>query len=144
MDSDFVHLRFHSEYSIVNGIVRLDPAIAAAVADGCVALGITDQMNIFGGLRFYSHAIAAGIKPIVGCDLWVTNPDENRADSPYRLTVYCQNHAGYLSLCSLLTRGWLENQHAGRGEIRAEWLTPESCQGLIALSGGPKVWSKSN
>lgn len=138
MDSDFVHLRFHSEYSIVNGIVRLDPAIAAAVADGCVALGITDQMNIFGGLRFYSHAIAAGIKPIVGCDLWVTNPDENRADSPYRLTVYCQNHAGYLSLCSLLTRGWLENQHAGRGEIRADWLTPESCQGLIALSGGPK------
>ena len=79
MDSDFVHLRFHSEYSIVNGIVRLDPAIAAAVADSRVALGITDQMNIFGGLRFYSHAIAAGIKPIVGCDLWVTNPDENQS-----------------------------------------------------------------
>lgn len=138
MKLDFVHLRFHSEYSIVNGIVRLDPAIAAAVADSRVALGITDQMNIFGGLRFYSHAIAAGIKPIVGCDLWVTNPDENQSESPQRLTVYCQNHTGYLSLCSLLTRGWLENQHAGRGEIRAEWLTPESCQGLIALSGGPK------
>ena len=138
MKLDFVHLRFHSEYSIVNGIVRLDPAIAAAVADSRVALGITDQMNIFGGLRFYSHAIAAGIKPIVGCDLWVTNPDENQSESPQRLTVYCQNHTGYLSLCSLLTRGWLENQHTGRGEIRAEWLTPESCQGLIALSGGPK------
>lgn len=138
MKLDFVHLRFHSEYSIVNGIVRLDPAIAAAVADSRVALGITDQMNIFGGLRFYSHAIAAGIKPIVGCDLWVTNPDENQSESLQRLTVYCQNHTGYLSLCSLLTRGWLENQHAGRGEIRAEWLTPESCQGLIALSGGPK------
>ncbi len=138
MKLDFVHLRFHSEYSIVNGIVRLDPAIAAAVADSRVALGITDQMNIFGGLRFYSHAIAAGIKPIVGCDLWVTNPDENQSESPQRLTVYCQNHTGYLSLCSLLTRGWLENQHAGRGEIRAEWLSPESCQGLIALSGGPK------
>lgn len=138
MKLDFVHLRFHSEYSIVNGIVRLDPAIAAAVADSRVALGITDQMNIFGGLRFYSHAIAAGIKPIVGCDLWVTNPDENQSESPQRLTVYCQNHTGYLSLCSLLTRGWLENQHAGRGEIRAEWLTSESCQGLIALSGGPK------
>lgn len=138
MKLDFVHLRFHSEYSIVNGIVRLDPAIAAAVADSRVALGITDQMNIFGGLRFYLHAIAAGIKPIVGCDLWVTNPDENQSESPQRLTAYCQNHSGYLSLCSLLTRGWLENQHAGRGEIRAEWLTPESCQGLIALSGGPK------
>ena len=138
MALDFVHLRFHSEYSIVDGIVRLDPAIAAVASDGQVALGITDSMNIFGGLRFYSHAIAAGIKPIIGCDLWVTNPEANQSESPRRLTIYCQNHDGYLSLCSLLTRGWLENQHAGRGEIRTEWLTLKSCQGLIALSGGPK------
>lgn len=137
MTARFVHLRFHSEYSIVDGIVRLDPAIAAAIADNRVALGITDLMNIFGGLRFYSHSIAAGIKPIVGCDLWITNPDPQRREDPRRLTVYCQNHEGYLSLCSLLTRAWLENQHLGRGEVRLEWLTPESCKGLIALSGGP-------
>ncbi len=137
MTARFVHLRFHSEYSIVDGIVRLDPAIAAAIADNRVALGITDLMNIFGGLRFYSHSIAAGIKPIIGCDLWITNPDPQRREDPRRLTVYCQNHEGYLSLCSLLTRAWLENQHLGRGEVRLEWLTPESCKGLISLSGGP-------
>ena len=138
MTTNFVHLRFHSEYSIVDGIVRLDPAIAAAIADNRPALGMTDLMNIFGGLRFYTHAMAAGIKPILGCDLWVSNPNARSADSPRRLTVYCQNHTGYLSLCSLLTRGWLENQHLGRGEIKTEWLTEESCQGLICLSGGPR------
>ncbi len=138
MTPNFVHLRFHSEYSIVDGIVRLDPAIAAAIADDCPALGMTDLMNIFGGLRFYTHAMAAGIKPILGCDLWVSNPNARNADSPRRLTVYCQNHTGYLSLCSLLTRGWLENQHLGRGEIKTEWLTEESCKGLICLSGGPR------
>ncbi len=138
MTENFVHLRFHSEYSIVDGIVRLDPAIAAAIADNRPALGMTDLMNIFGGLRFYTHAMAAGIKPILGCDLWISNPDARNADSPRRLTVYCQNHTGYLSLCSLLTRGWLENQHLGRGEIKSEWLTEESCKGLICLSGGPR------
>ncbi len=138
MSPEFIHLRFHSEYSIVDGMVRLDPAIAAALADGRPALGITDLMNVFGGLRFYSHAIAAGLKPVIGCDLWITNPDPRRPDAPRRLTVYCQNHTGYLSLCSLLTRGWLENQHLGRGEVKTEWLTERSCQGLICLSGGPQ------
>ncbi len=136
MSPNFVHLRFHSEYSIVDGIVRLDPAIAAAIADNRPALGMTDLMNIFGGLRFYTHAMAAGLKPILGCDLWISNPKSEEA--PRRLTVYCQNHEGYLSLCSLLTRGWLENQHLGRGEIKTEWLTEDSAKGLICLSGGPQ------
>jgi len=134
----FVHLRFHSEYSIVDGIVRLDSALNLVASEHGSALGITDLMNLFGGLRFYSHAMGKGIKPIIGCDLWITNPDSQKRDLPRRLTVYCQNHVGYLSLCSLLTRGWLENQTLGRGEVRTEWLTEQSCQGLICLSGGPE------
>ena len=138
MSRKFVHLRFHSEYSITDGIVRLDPILEAIVAQGGVALGITDMMNIFGGLRFYSHAIADGIKPIIGCDLWITNEEQGKRDNPFRLTVYCQNHEGYLSLCELLSRGWMHNQHLGRGEIRMQWLTAESCKGLICLTGGPQ------
>lgn len=137
MPNKFVHLRFHSEYSITDGIVRLDPILHAIAEEGGVALGITDSMNIFGGLRFYSHAIADGIKPIIGCDLWVTNEDPDKRDQPYRLTVYCQNHQGYLGLCELLSRGWMQNQYLGRGEIRMQWLTPEACEGLLCLSGGP-------
>ena len=138
MSANFVHLRFHSEYSIQDGIVRLDPILEEVMEQGGVALGITDSMNLFGALRFYSHAIADGIKPIVGCDLWITNAVHGKRDNPYRLTVYCQNHEGYLSLCELLSRGWMENQYLGRGEVRLEWLTLENCKGLICLSGGPQ------
>lgn len=138
MSANFVHLRFHSEYSIQDGIVRLDPILEEVIEQGGVALGITDSMNLFGALRFYSHAMADGIKPIVGCDLWVTNTAQGKRDDPYRLTVYCQNHEGYLSLCELLTRGWMENQYLGRGEVRLDWLTEENCKGLICLSGGPQ------
>ncbi len=137
MSANFVHLRFHSEYSIQDGIVRLDPILEEVSNQGGVALGITDSMNLFGALRFYSHALADGIKPIVGCDLWITNL-EGKRDNPYRLTVYCQNHEGYLSLCELLSRGWMKNQYLGRGEVRLDWLTEENCKGLICLSGGPQ------
>lgn len=137
MSNQFVHLRFHSEYSITDGIVRLDPILETAAERGQVALGITDNMNVFGGLRFYTHAIADGIKPIVGCDLWITNSIAGKHNEPYRLTVYCQNHTGYLSLCLLLSKAWMENQYLGRGELKLEWLTPENCKGLICLSGGP-------
>ena len=138
MSANFVHLRFHSEYSITDGIVRLDPILEAVAEQGGVALGLTDSMNIFGGLRFYSHAIADGIKPILGCDLWITNLNAQDRDKPYRLTIYCQNHEGYLSLCELLSRGWMLNQYLGRGEVRLEWLTEESCKGLLCLTGGPQ------
>ena len=137
MSNQFVHLRFHSEYSITDGIVRLDPILETAAERGQVALGITDNMNVFGGLRFYTHAIADGIKPIVGCDLWITNSIAGKRNEPYRLAVYCQNHTGYLSLCLLLSKAWMENQYLGRGELKLEWLTPENCKGLICLSGGP-------
>jgi DNA polymerase III subunit alpha len=72
----FVHLRFHSEYSITDGIVRIDPMIHAVLEGGGAAVGISDLMNVFGGLRFYTHALAAGLKPILGCDLKVINPSD--------------------------------------------------------------------
>lgn len=137
MVSNFVHLRMHSEYSIVDGIVRIDDAIHTVKESGGIALGLTDLMNVFGALRFYTHAMAAGIKPIIGCDLWIENTQRGQRDEPYRITIFCQNHQGYLSLCSLLTRAWIENQYLGRGEVKPDWLTQKNCRGLICLSGGP-------
>ena len=69
----FIHLRLHSEYSIVDGIVRVDEAVAAAKADGMPALGLTDLSNVFGMVKFYQAARAQGLKPITGCDLWLSN-----------------------------------------------------------------------
>jgi DNA polymerase-3 subunit alpha len=132
-DPRFVHLRLHSEFSISDGIVRLDEAVARAAADGMPALALTDLGNLFGLIKFYKAARAAGVKPLIGCDIWLTNRAER--DKPHRLLLLVRNHGGYLSLCQLLSRAWLENQHRGRAEVDPDWLSTEACDGLIALSG---------
>ncbi|MBS1170568.1 MAG: dnaE1 [Burkholderiaceae bacterium] len=132
----FIHLRLHTEFSIVDGLVRIDDAVKSAAADSQPALAITDLSNLFGLIKFYRAARGAGVKPIAGCDVWITN-DEQR-DKPSRLLLLVKNHNGYLRLCELLSKAWLENQHRGRAEIRIEWLqalTRDGNPGLIALSG---------
>ena len=69
----FVHLRLHSEYSVSDGIVRLDDAVAAALADGMPALALTDLANMFGMVKFYQEARGKGLKPVIGCDVWLEN-----------------------------------------------------------------------
>ncbi len=132
MQPSFVHLRLHSEYSIADGIVRISEAVAAAKADAMPALALTDLSNVFGLVKFYKEARGAGIKPIAGCDVFVSN--DAAREQPFRLLLLCQSHAGYLRLCDLLTRAYLENQYRGRPEIRRQWLGAGT-DGLIALSG---------
>jgi len=127
----FVHLRLHTEYSIVDGMARVDDAVAAAAADGMPALAITDAGNLFGAIKFHEAARAAGVQPIIGVDLWLTN--ERNRDAPYRLTLLARNSAGYLALCDILTRAHAQNHWRGRAEVRREWLA--GLQGLIALAG---------
>jgi DNA polymerase III subunit alpha len=127
----FVHLRLHSEYSVSDGIVRVDEAVARARADAMPALALTDAANLFGMVKFYRAARSAGVKPIIGADCWLQNEAER--EKPYRLILLCASRAGYLRLCDLLSRAWLKNQHRGRAEIARGWL--EDTEGLIALSG---------
>jgi len=128
----FIHLRLHSEYSISDGMVRVNEAVAAAQSDAMPALALTDLNNFFGLIKFYKAARGAGIKPVAGCDVFVSN-DADR-DRPHRLLLLCQSDAGYLLLCRLLTRAYLENQHRGRAELRRDWFHAGT-DGLIALSG---------
>ena len=128
----FVHLRLHSEYSIVDGMVRIDDAVAAAVTDSMPALALTDLSNVFGLVKFYTAARKAGVKPIVGCDVWITHDTER--DAPHRLLLLCQSRDGYLRLADWLTRAYRTNQHRGRAELKREWFA-EGTTGLIALSG---------
>ena len=130
----FVHLRLHSEYSIADGIVRLDDVVKAAAKDGQGALALTDLANMFGAIRFYKGARGKGVKPIIGCDAWITNPADR--DKPSRLLLLARDREGYLNLCQLLSRAWLGNQWRGRAEIEASWLQPDGlARGLLALSG---------
>ena len=127
----FVHLRCHSEFSIADGIVRIDDYVLQASEDAMPALALTDLSNLFGAIKFYKAARGKGIKPIIGCDIWLEN-SQNR-DSPHRALLLVQNRAGYLQLCALISRAYLENQYRGRAELKCEWL--QSTQGLILITG---------
>lgn len=131
----FIHLRLHSEFSIVDSTIRIHDVIAKAVENQMPALALTDLANLFGIVKFYQNARKNGIKPIIGCDVWVTN--ETDRSKPVRLLLLCQSYPGYLLLSRLLTRAYLENQAHGRAEIRLSWLQAEEngTRGLIALSG---------
>ena len=128
----FIHLRLHSEYSIVDGITRIPEALAAARQDNMPALALTDLNNFFGLLKFYQAARSAGIKPVIGCDVFISNEVER--DKPFRLLLLCQSDAGYLRLCELLTQAYVARLENGRLELKKEWLR-ERTEGLIALSG---------
>lgn len=128
----FVHLRIHTEYSVVDGTLRVDDAVAAARADGQPALAITDLGNLFGAIKFYKACRSKGVKPVIGCDVWM----EPLADGapPSRLALLVQDTAGYLNLCELLARGWTQNAQRTSAWLKWSWLESLS-GGLIALSG---------
>jgi DNA polymerase III subunit alpha len=130
--AQFVHLRCHSEYSIIDGIVRIDDYIAAASNDAMPALALGDLSNLFGAIKFYKAARDKGIKPIIGCDLWLEN-SKNR-DQAHRILLLVQNSVGYLKLCQLISRAYLENQYRGRAELKQAWL--HDTEGLLLISGG--------
>ena len=134
MTPAFVHLRLHSEFTVTDGIVRIDDAVARAAADGMPALAITDLANLFGMVKFYKAARALGVKPVIGCDVWISNEAER--DKSSRLLLLCRNRKGFLQLSELLTRAWLENQVRGRAEICKDWLRDQGADGMLALSGG--------
>jgi len=133
----FVHLRLHSEYSITDGLTRLDAAVARARQDGMPALALTDLANMFGMVKFYSGARGAGLKPVIGVDLWIAEDDALDAgrDCAPRLLLLARNRAGYLRLCELLTTAYLVPRRHGRAEVSRAAIANGDNSGLIALSG---------
>jgi len=133
----FVHLRLHSEYSITDGLTRLDAAVARAREDGMPALALTDLANMFGMVKFYSGARGVGIKPVVGVDLWIAEEDALDAgrDGAPRLLLLAKNRNGYLRLCELLTSAYLVPRRHGRAEVSRAAIANGDNSGLIALSG---------
>ncbi|MEE8635698.1 MAG: PHP domain-containing protein, partial [Acidiferrobacterales bacterium] len=132
MSTAFVHLHVHTEYSLADGIVRIKDLVRTAAAERMPAVAMTDLVNLFGLVKFYRTAVAAGVKPIIGADTWIENPSDPR--KPYRLIMLCQDSTGYHNLCRLLTRAYMEGQHGGKPCMRRDWLEIYG-DGLIALSG---------
>jgi DNA polymerase-3 subunit alpha len=130
----FVHLRTHTEYSVVDGTLRVADAVRAARADAQVALAITDLGNLFGAVKFYKACRADGIKPIIGVDLWIEPIAGSGDKQASRLLLLVCNAAGYHNLCDLLSRAWTCNVQRAQAWVKWEWLA-ECAEGLIALSG---------
>ncbi len=130
----YIHLRCHSEFSVTDGIVKISAYTEKAKKIGMPALALTDLSNVFGAVKFYKSAVESGIKPIIGCDVWLENSVSR--EQPYRLLMLCQNENGFLNLSALLSKAYLENQYRGRVELKKEWFKKENTIGLILLSGG--------
>ncbi|WP_321527991.1 DNA polymerase III subunit alpha [Sedimenticola selenatireducens] len=134
MHPAFIHLRVHSEYSLVDGLVRIKPLVARVAELGMPAVAVTDQSNLFSLVKFYKASIAAGVKPVSGVDVWVRDPED--PNNPFRLLLLVQNSRGYRNLTCLVSRSYREGQHLGKAMLEGDWFSRESCEGLIALSGG--------
>ncbi|WP_429138369.1 DNA polymerase III subunit alpha [Aeromonas allosaccharophila] len=129
----FIHLRVHSDFSMVDGLQKINPIVGAAAANNMPALALTDQMNMCGLVRFYGSAHGKGIKPIVGADFWVQS--DELGDEQFRLTLLAMDNDGYQNITLLISRGYQRGHVQGRPVIDKSWLA-EHAKGVIVLSGG--------
>lgn len=133
MPASFVHLHLHSEYSLVNGMIRLPNLIDQTLQNQMPAVALTDLSNLYGAVKFFNKCTAQGIKPIIGAEIYIENPD--KVNQPYSLVLLVQNELGYVNLSELISRGFREGQQYGKPIIEKSWLEGKT-GGLICLSGG--------
>jgi DNA polymerase-3 subunit alpha len=129
----FVHLRLHTEFSVVDGTCRIDDVVKIAAQDAQPALAITDWNNLFGTVKFYKEARSKGVQPLIGAEVGLEGLGGDLAVSS-RVVLLVQNHQGYLNLCELLARAWTQNTVKAVAVVKLAWLK-ELSQGLILLSG---------
>ncbi|MFM4943275.1 DNA polymerase III subunit alpha [Aeromonas bivalvium] len=132
-EPSFIHLRVHSDFSMVDGLQKIGPIVAAAAADGQGALALTDQVNMCGLVRFYGTAHGKGIKPIVGADFWVQS--QELGDELFRLTLLAMDNEGYQNITLLISRAYQRGHVQDKPVIDKGWLG-EHAKGVIVLSGG--------
>jgi DNA polymerase-3 subunit alpha len=137
--SDFIHLHVHSQYSLLDGAIRFEEACALARQYRMDTLALTDHGNMFGVIEFYQVAIKHGIKPIVGCEIYVSPGSRfekkavEGAEGAYHLTLLVKNRTGYFNLIKLVSLGYLEGFYY-KPRVDKELLSNYN-EGLIALSG---------
>ena len=131
---NFVHLHLHSEYSLSDGIIRIEELVERSCEYNFPAVALTDLTNLFGLIKFYRMAREKGIKPIVGCELRLVK-EEGNIGAPFVLLV--KNKRGYTNLTKLVSKAYIEGQDTGDPLEKLDWLSDYS-EGLIALSGGQK------
>jgi len=126
----FVHLHLHSEFSIHDSLIKIPKLITKTEQQGLPSVALTDLCNLFALVKFYSKAIKAGIKPIIGSEVWI-----KQDETQYKLVLLCKNNAGYQNLTAIISKAFQEAKREAIPIIPFEWLS-EYKEGLIVLSGG--------
>ena len=129
----FVHLRMHSEFSLIDSMIRIKPLMTNLQAEQMPAIALTDQSTMCGMIKFYKAAQSAGIKPICGCDVFIASAADPDV-SISRMTLLAMNAQGYLNLTELVSRSFQEGQVDGKAIIQKQWIAEKNA-GLIGLSG---------
>lgn len=133
MQTRFVHLRVHTEYSLIDGLVRIKPLMKALPEKGMNAVAITDYCNLFAAVKVFQSALGTGIKPILGGDLAIHDPE--KPEMVHSLLLLCQNNTGYKNLTCLVSKAYQDGQYHGEPRVQMDWIK-DYTDGLIALSGG--------
>ena len=137
--ADFIHLRVHTAYSLLEGAIRVDELADLCKAQQMPAVAMTDTNNLFGALEFSGTCATNGIQPIIGCQVGVTRlngSDRGPAADPDNLVLLVQNQTGYANLLKLVAVAFLEGEASEAPQVAMESLEAHS-DGLIALTGGP-------
>ncbi|GHY12910.1 DNA polymerase III subunit alpha [Vibrio cholerae] len=132
-DPKFIHLRIHSDFSMVDGLSKVPPLVKKVAAMGMPAMALTDFTNLCGLVKFYSIAHNCGVKPIIGADF--TLQSEEFGDELTKLTLLAKNNVGYKNLTLLISKAYLRGHIQHQPVIDKAWLV-EHAEGLIVLSGG--------
>ena len=133
MTVPFVHLRVHSDFSMMDGLNKVKPILAKAAALGMPAIALTDQMNMCGLVKFYAEAHQQGVKPVIGVDVWLVHA--SFPEQPLRATLLAMNNLGYKNITLLISKAYLRGHVQDRPAIDHDWLS-EHAEGVILLSGG--------
>ncbi|MDF2179610.1 DNA polymerase III subunit alpha [Aliiglaciecola sp. CAU 1673] len=131
-DPGFIHLRVHSDFSMIDGLNKVKPILGKIKSLNMPAVAITDQMNFCGLVRFYGEAHGNGIKPIIGADAWVQS--EELGEQIFRLTLLAANNQGYQNITQLISKAYQRGHVQGKPVIDKAWLA-EHREGVILLSG---------
>ncbi len=132
MPSNFVHLQCHSEYSLIDGILRIKPLLQRAADLEMPAVALTDVNNLFGLVKFYRAALKSGVKPIVGCELQVS--DSEHPETICSVLLYCQNHKGYNNLTRIITNSYLYGQYSGKPLVAEKWLQDHNSDLIMVIN----------
>lgn len=128
----FVHLNLHTEFSICDGIVRIDELIKTCKQQNIQTIAITDQSNLFALVKFYRETTKAGIKPIIGVDIWLENSEDSK--HPFKLLLLARNQVGYQNIFKIISLSYTKGQYLGKPIVKKAWMQ-ELSDGLIVLSG---------